>query len=287
MKIREFIFMVIPVCLVLSCGGKKEYAELARNTDDIVANDLVVANQAQLVNDLPSPRDLYSSGKTKLIKNLHYRFEVENVNKCQEAIEIAVKKYPAYISDSKLSLDNPILENKITIRVQSEYFQDLVKDIDTQAKFVNFRNITTEDVAKQFVDLESRLKTKREVEARYMEILRKKAGTIPELLEAEEQIGTLHEEIESTIGQLNYLKDQVSYSTIQLEFYQTITQEITSADTETSGDQLASALVAGWKGVVNVLILLAYIWPLFTIGVSFGLYYWFLKRRKSVKAVIG
>lgn len=283
MKIREFIFMVIPVCLVLSCSVKKEEA----TADTLVANDMVVANQAQLINDLPSPRDLYSSGKTKLIKNLHYRFEVENVNKCQDAIEVAVKKYPAYISDSKLTLDNPLLENKLTIRVQSEYFQDLVKDIDQQAKFVNFRNITTEDVAKQFVDLESRLKTKREVEARYMEILRKKAGTIPELLDAEEQIGALHEEIESTIGQLNYLKDQVSYSTLQLEFYQTIAQEITTADTKTYGDELAGALRVGLNGIKNILLLFAYIWPLLVVGLSFGIYFWFLKKKKSVKPVIG
>ena len=279
MKIREFIFMVIPVCLVFSCSPKKESA----TADTPIANDLVATNNAQLVNDLPSPRDLYSSGKTKLIKNLHYRFEVENVNKCIEAIEVAVKKYPAYISDSKLSLENPILENKLTIRIQSEYFQDLVKDIDPLAKFVNFRNITTEDVAKQFVDLESRLKTKREVEARYMEILRKKAGTIPELLDAEQQIGALHEEIESTIGQLNYLKDQVSYSTIQLEFYQTIVQEVIAADTETLGDQFVTGLKAGWKGVLGVMILFAYIWPLLAIGASFGFYFWFVKKKRSLK----
>ncbi|HEY3430693.1 MAG TPA: DUF4349 domain-containing protein, partial [Cyclobacteriaceae bacterium] len=269
MKIREFIFMVIPVCFVLSCSQKMEEA----NADSLVATDMAAASQAQLVKELPSPRDLYSSGKTRLIKNLHYRFEVENVNKSMEAIEVAVRKYPAYISDSKLTLDNPILENKITIRVQSEYFQDLVKDIDTQAKFVNFRNITTEDVAKQFVDLESRLKTKREVEARYMEILRKKAGTIAELLDAEEQIGALHEEIESTIGQLNYLKDQVSYSTINLEFYQTIEQEVASANIETRGNQFVRALTAGWDGIVNVIIALAYLWPLYIIGILIGTFY--------------
>lgn len=280
MKIREFIFMVIPVCLVFSCSQRKLDEASA---DTVVATDLIAANQAQLVNDLPSPRDLYSSGKTKLIKNLHFRFEVENVNKCMEAIEIAVRKYPAYISNSKLTLDNPILENKLTIRVQSEFFQDLVKDIDAQAKFVNFRNITTEDVAKQFVDLESRLKTKREVEARYMEILRKKAGTIPELLDAEQQIGALHEEIESTIGQLNYLKDQVSYSSIQLEFYQTITQEVAAADTETLSDQFTSALAIGWSGVVKVLIVFAYIWPLLGIGASAGFYFWFVKKKRSLK----
>src|SRR5689334_22420730 len=139
MKIREFFFMVISVCLFMSCSQYKK--ESAGFTDTLGTSPILAANSAQLVNELPSPRDLYSSGKTKLIKNLHYRFEVENVNKCLDAIETAVKKYPAYISDSKLTLENPILENKLTIRIQSEYFQDLVKDIDPLAKFINFRNI--------------------------------------------------------------------------------------------------------------------------------------------------
>jgi len=282
MKLHGLIVIALSV-LIAACGAKSEYVGEAMDT--LPVENVVAADKSQILKDLPPPRDLYSSGKTKLIKNLHYRFEVESVNKCLEAIETAVKKYPAYISDSKLKLENPILENNLTIRVQSEYFQDLVKEIDPQAKFVNFRNITTEDVAKQFVDLDSRLKTKREVEARYMEILRKKAGTIEELLNAEQQIGELHEEIESTIGQLNYLKDQVSYSTINLEFYQTITQEIATADTETRGDQFVKALVSGWEGVISVLILFAYIWPLFAIGIAIGITFKYWQWRKTVQGI--
>ena len=278
MKLRAFLF-ITSILIVFSCG-KMEKADT--NVDSVQTVSEIASDQSQILKDIPPPRDLYSSGKTKLIKTLNYRFEVDNVNKSMEAIEIAVRKYPAYISESKLMLENPILENKITIRVQSEYFQDLVKEIDQQARFVNFRNISTEDVVKQFVDLESRLKTKREVEARYMEILRKKAGTIQELLNAEAQIGELHEEIESTIGQLNYLKDQVSYSTINLEFYQTIEQEVAAADTETRGDQFVAALSAGWNGIVSVMILLAYIWPVLLMGALIGFSYRIIKKRNTV-----
>jgi hypothetical protein len=280
MKLHRFVPCMVIAVMLFSCHQKMEEASALT---DVVSEEVIPADPSQVLKNIPPPKDLYSSGKTKLIKNLHYRFEVENVKKSLEAIEVSVRKYPAYISDSKLELTNPILENKITIRVQSEYFQDLVKDIDTQATFVNFRNITTEDVSKQFVDLESRLKTKREVEARYMEILRKKAGSIPELLDAEEKIGELHEEIEATIGQLNYLKDQVSYSTLQLEFYQTIQQEIATVEEETLADDFVDALKAGWNGVLNVLIMLAYVWPLLVVGISFGLYFWFQKRKGEVK----
>jgi hypothetical protein len=275
MKTR-MIFLCL-LFLIAGCGTKSEQPESAL----LLKRDIDAVTVKTAAQNSEFSKDVYSNGKTKLIKTLSYKFEVENVNKTAEAIEAAVKKYPAYISDSKMRLENPLLENEITIRVQNEFFQDLVKDIDPLAKFVNYRTITTDDVAKEFVDLESRLKTKREVEQRYAEILRKKAGTITELLEAEQKIGELHEEIEATVSRINYLKDQVSYSTINLEFYQTITQKIAEVETNSTGKEFKEALSAGWSGVVSFAIVLAYIWPLLVFGVITGTFYW-LRKRKSV-----
>jgi hypothetical protein len=125
--------------------------------------------------------------------------------------------------------------------------------------------VSTQDVSKEFVDLESRLKTKREVEARYMEILRSKAGTIEELLNAEHQIGDLHEEIEATISRINYLREQVSYSTINLEFYQTITQDLHTANETATKDQFSDAVKTGWAGVVTIAVALTYMWPIIIV----------------------
>lgn len=216
--------------------------------------------------------------KTKLIKTAHYRFKVHDVKKSTASIENAIKKYPAYISTSNLSLERDLLENKITIRVQHDYFNDLLNDIDKQAVLINYRNVSTEDVAKEFVDLESRLKTKREVEARYTEILRKKAGTIEELLAAEKQIGELHEEIEATISRLNFLKDQVSYSTINLEFYQLISQDVIAKTEEGLLAKFASAFATGFEGILQFMLALAYIWPVLLIGAAS--LFW-IKRRKK------
>ncbi len=281
MKNTWYIFLV-SLCLFSACGVKQE-AEPSADTDTISDEQLAAAESKLTQNQLaatPQPqRDLYSDGKTKLIKTVNYRFEVENVKRATENIEAAIKKYPAYISASNLRLENPILENKLSIRVQSEFFYDLLKDIDKEARFVNFRDVNTTDASKEFVDLESRLKTKREVEERYMDILRKKAGTIEELLNAEQQIGALHEEIEATISRMNYLKEQVSYSTINLEFYQTISQEVAAADTITWKDKFKDAMATGREGLITLVIALVYIWPVLIIAALIIIYLKFFKRR--------
>lgn len=259
MKFHAILFVLI-LTFSWSCA---KYEKVSSDETALDSRSVPAASaQAQLASTPKS--DLYSNGKN-IIKTANYRFQVDNVKQSTAAIETAIRKYPAYISSSNLNLENPILENKITIRVQQEYFQDLLNEIDQQAMFVNFRNVTTDDVSKDFVDLESRLKTKREVEQRYMEILRKKAGTIEELLQAEQQIGALHEEIEATISRLNYLKDQVGYSTINLEFYQTITQVVAETE-ENYLQKMTEAFSVGWAAIKNVAVGLVYIWPLFLLG---------------------
>ncbi len=280
MKNTWYIFLA-SLCLFSACGAKMENAEPMADT--VTDEQLVTAENKLTQNQLaatPQPqRDLYSDGKTKLIKTVNYRFEVENVKRATENIEVAIKKYPAYISASNLHLENPILENKLTIRVQSEFFYDLLKDIDKEARFVNFRDVNTTDASKEFVDLESRLKTKREVEERYMDILRKKAGSIEELLEAERQIGALHEEIEATISRMNYLKEQISYSTINLEFYQTISQEVAAADTITWKDKFGDAMKTGWEGLITIIVALVYIWPILVAAGLIVIYLKFFRRK--------
>lgn len=274
---------MISLCLLIlmaACGTKVEEVD---NTGDTVEDVAPLQTTPRQASPQQVLHDLYSNGKTKLIKTLDYRFEVESVNKTTEAIERIVKKYPAYISDSKMELENPVLENKLSIRVENDFFQDVVKEIDQLAYFVNYRTITTEDVAKEFVDLESRIKTKRLVEKRYAEILRNKAGTIAEVLAAEDKIGELHEEIEAAISRINYLKDQVSYSTINLEYYQKITQQIAEEDVPSTGNDFKRALSAGWNGIVSFALVLAYIWPVILVAFIGGIIYRLRKRKLLIE----
>jgi hypothetical protein len=264
---KRHILLWLPVAMLAGACAQYEKAE---TTDAIEALSGLDPKNTEITAQLAATpqNDLYSDGGTKLIKTAHYRFQVENVKVSTDAIIQSIRKYPAYISSSSLHLENPILESKMTIRVQNEYFQDLLKDIDAQAKFTNRRDITTEDVSKDFVDLESRLRSKREVEARYMEILRKKAGTIEELLEAERQIGVVHEEIEAAVSRINHLRAQVNYSTINLEFYQTVEQQLQAGDDVTTKDKFADALFSGWQGIITITLALTYIWPLLIVAAA-------------------
>lgn len=277
---KKIVIPVFLLCGILMACGPKISEEKADTPDADISEEAVAANAAQTAPPLPT--DLYSNGTARLIKTADCRFKVNDMKQSVSAIETAIRKYPAYIASSNLSLEYSTLRNKLSIRVQSEYFQDLLKEIDKQAVVVDLRDISTEDVSKDFVDLDSRLRTKREVEARYTEILRKQAGTMEEVLKVEQQIGALHEDIEATVSRLNYLKDQVRYSTINLELYQTVATQPTASEDPGIGERFSAAFSAGMQGLISITLALTYLWPILVVGVPAVILIVRRKRRKSL-----
>lgn len=267
---------VIPILIIVlsfSCSVKNSESDIHESTVDTNTSTSFQLSGSSKLNQ-------FANQNARLIKKADYYFKVNDVRKSSEAIEQTLVKYPAFISSSNLELANGKIQNEITIRVQSEYFNELLKEIDKMALYVHYRNVSTADVSKEFVDLESRLKTKREVESRYTEILRKKAGTIEELLEAEKQIGALHEEIEATISRINFLKDQVGYSTINLKFYQETDHQL--SEQETLAAQFANAFTSGFNGLVVIGLVLTNLWPLLFLIIIF-LLIWRFKSKTILK----
>ena len=268
---KKFIVGLMAIAL-LSCGQKK----VKEHETDSIAD----SNQ-ELVN---ASKDLYSDGRSKMVKTAECRFQVNDLKKSKENFISSIKKYNGYIESSNLEFQNPMLEERITIRVLNDYFEDLLNEITSQATYVNYQKVSSDDVSKEFVDLESRLKTKREVQARYEEILRKKTGTLEELLKTEKQIGELQEEIEATVSQINFLSEKVRYSTIKLEAYQIAERQVAEVKTN-SGllKKFSTAFLSGLNGITDVLIGLTYLWPFIALGAAAWLI-WYKRKRRMVKS---
>jgi hypothetical protein len=148
----------------------------------------------------------------------------------------------------------------------------------SESVYTNSKNITAEDVTSQFVDIEARLKTKKEVELRYTALLRE-AKKVSDILEVENNLRTIREEIESQEGQLKYLKDQVSYSTINLSIYQKLDY---SPEPELGFfSKIKEAFVNGWRGLISFFVGLVSIWPFIVIFSVVGFY--LIKRWRNRK----
>ena len=203
------------------------------------------------------------------------RIEIKNYKNDLATVKAIISKHQGYISGENESSTDYSLTNNLTIRVPSAKFDSLVEDIAHVAYKVDSKNVNLNDVTEEFIDIEARLKTKKEVEQRYLEILGK-AQTVQDILLVEQQLGIVREEIEAKEGRLKYLQSQVSMSTLTLEIH----QDFTSKPGFKFFTKLADALKGGWKGFLNVVVGLIYIWPLI-LAVAIAIIWIFRRRRKK------
>lgn len=217
----------------------------------------------------------------KIIKNARIKFRVKDYEKSYQAILALVDEYDAYISSENAVNNQYQLYNDMEMRVLSEFFDPFVEALMKQAMYVDYKKVSADDVTDQFVDLQARLKAKKEVEARFKSILNR-ANTIEEILKVENEIKKVREEIEAVEGRLKYLSDKVSYSTIKLYIYEDM--DYKAPPEKGFFAKMASALKAGWKGLQTFIIGLFYLWPLWLIlGGTLWLVLRLVKRKGKKK----
>ncbi|PCJ64803.1 MAG: hypothetical protein COA58_11040 [Bacteroidetes bacterium] len=238
-------------------------------------------------NSTEQKRDFLSSevgvtANLKLIKTGRVTFESQDLQKIGSVIDEAIKATGAYASNENESKTPYRITRSISIRVPSNKFDELLARISQGVDRFDERNISVSDVTEEFYDLSARLKTKKEIETRYIQIL-SRAGKITEILEVEKQIGEIREEIERVEGRLKYLKNQVSMSTLSINYYETLTIE--SQNNYGFVYKLKNSFVRGWDVLLGFILGLITIWPLILIGflAFFGIRKLRRKRAKSNK----
>lgn len=202
----------------------------------------------------------------KIIKSASAKYKVADVKEATAKIKQMANSYDAYISDLRYQNTLYQIENRFTIKVPQAHFDTMMDSIGSIAEFVEFENITTKDVTEEYVDVQTRLNTKKEVKARYEEILRKKAKTIDEILATEEKLRLIQEEIEAAEGKLKFLSSKVAYSTIQIELYETVAYvEEPVSYSKTFVDKSKNGFANGWSAIEAIVLVAINIWPLFLV----------------------
>lgn len=214
----------------------------------------------------------------KIIKTADYKIQVKDVHQSTNKVKELTSDLGGFVSSMNLTNSTYQINNNLVIRVPIDNFEDLLKAISREAIFTNYQRIHSNDVTEEFIDIQTRLKTKKEVRDRYIDILRNKAKTVEEVLKAEEAIRVIQEEIESKEGRLKYLKDQVALSTISLDIY----QEVEATDEpvvykKTFIDKLAKGFENGWDIILYLILAVVNIWPIIIL-VVLGIVLW--RKRK-------
>ena len=243
-------FSLIILITFISCHSKNEKYALGL----VSSYDDEYILQMEQPQEFPVSQNGSFQMEQKLIKEGWVEFETSNIGSTREIIYQVVKQYKGYISSDE-EYQRPFQKsNKIILRIPAENFDSFLIDATAEVKHFDKKEINIKDVTEEFLDIEARLKTKKELENRYLELLQK-AKNVSEMLEIEKQIGILRADIESMEGRMKYLQNEVSFSSITLFFYE--------KDPEKSefGQKIRTGLQDGWNYLVEFFVFLLSIWP--------------------------
>lgn len=247
--------------LLFACGHE--------NRLDQVAAEITHISSEKRTDEQPQP----SHAPTQVIKEGHITFETHNMEETRVFLTTLVDKLEGYIAHEHMADQPGKTQSQITIRVPARHFELLVERISSHSSKVDHKTIQALDVSDQFYDLKTRIKTKKELENRFSEILRQ-ATTVSDILAIEKEMRTLRTQIESYEGRLQRLQNRISYSTMHVNYYQT------TDSSKAYVNQLVNALSQGWHALLSFLLILVYIWPFLLIGLAI---WYFLRRRKKTR----
>lgn len=230
------------MAILISCSNAGDKAEFSR----AAVNDAMTSPPAAQIPD---------NVERKIIKTGNITFESRNVERSMLQIrELCEKSKGIILSESSFDR-NGEKGFDVTVKVPSGNFDSFTGSVISSQdvrKVVNVRKEAS-DVTEEFVDVEARLKVKKESEIRLLELL-KSAKNLSEVLEIEQKLSDLRAEIESIEGRLKYLNSQTEMSTVNISFY-----ENDPYSGRFSAD-FWDGIKGGWQVFLLVIAKLAYLW---------------------------
>jgi hypothetical protein len=219
----------------------------------------------------------------KIIKDGRMEIRVRELEQGKKMVDSLVRKYKGYYADETFNNMDYSHGYSVKIRIPAVSFDAFITEVELGAGEVAFKNITSRDVTEEFIDLDTRLKNKKNYLNRYSDLL-KQAKAVKDILEIEEKTRLIEEEVESVQGRLKYLNNQVDFSTLDLQISKKNDYNAYSNNKGSFIDRLKMSLVKGWFGLVSFILFVIRIWPFWIIV---GLLYYFismiLRKRKKLK----
>jgi hypothetical protein len=164
----------------------------------------------------------------------------------------------------------------VIARIPASRFDAALSQIHSFGGRVINEKVSGQDVSEEYLDLEARLRTKKALEAQFLEIM-KQARKVSDALEVQSQLGDVRTEIERLEGRRRFLENQAALSTITITLQ--MPQPILAASTTGFGTTVKRAFGDAVDAAASiVLFVIQAVIVLVPIALFFGLPVWLAWR---------
>lgn len=197
----------------------------------------------------------------------HIQVEVDDLTTMNETIRTKVAKLGGYVvsSEEYVSGEGERRHGRIQLRIPQEHYEEIMQFTEENSAKVMEKVSNGQDVSEEYVDLESRLRSKEAVEERLLTFM-DQAKKTEDLLKISNDLSAVQEDIERIKGRMDYLDNQVAFSTITINIQenQVKVSELQGRDDLNTGEKAQSLFM----NTVNFLITIGSGFVVFLVGLS-------------------
>lgn len=232
------LFIIVSTVILVACGSssrsseKEMYAVAETAADFGMANDAI--NRSMGTEDViemdsasvTSESGLLSetavqswSSARKLIRTVDLTVETTEFDALLEGLTQTVSEVEGYIERSDIS-GNSLYSGSgrryasLTLRIPSDRLDSFISQVETQGNVIN-KSESTQDVALNYTDIESRKRTLTVEQERLIELLAE-ADSVDAVIALESRLSEIRYQLESMESQLRTYDNQVDYSTVRI-----------------------------------------------------------------------
>lgn len=283
MRATHSFFFIAFVSLFLNACSTRQ------NEEAMINIDISSADSTASGNGFMSSSAAQESGRDssrKFIRTAEMKFKVKNVFDATYRIEDLTKDFGGFVTytnlsssihhvsnvaisaDSSLETTYYEVKNTMSIRVPNTKLDSTLRAIALHIEFLDYRNISADDVALQIFTNKMTQKRIRRHEKRLEDAIDNRGKKLNETTNAEENLYYKQEQGDAAIISNLSLNDQINFSTVKLDFYQreTLKRELIANDKNIDayepsfGAKVMEALSDGWKLLAGFFVFFARLW---------------------------
>jgi len=167
----------------------------------------------------PAGADAVSAAR-RVVKKASLELEVASVGDAQAAVTRIAEREGGFVASTERSASSQEGHRAdgtltLTLRVPSAHFTSTLDALRRLGQGAGTERVTTEDVSEEFIDLDARVHNQRELEAQFLEIL-KRAARVEDALNVQRELATVRTEIERMEGRRRFLEHETALSTLSV-----------------------------------------------------------------------
>ena len=156
----------------------------------------------------------------KLIRTAELSIELDRYDEGLRRAEEIAGSLGGFVADAKsTTAAGERASGTLSLRIPADRFGEALRRLAELGR-VRARSLQTEDVSRAYFDLETRVRVKRDAEARMREVLRNRTAKLSDIVEAEQQLTRIVEEIETMEGERRFYDRQVAMATVSVTLFE-------------------------------------------------------------------